>query len=73
MHNVLLQEIMRLLVKLVNTGSGVMVTVDHSNPRYCCLLKTDAYGCWVTAPCEWSSPQRIKSAAKRERLLQQPR
>jgi hypothetical protein len=45
---VLLQEIMRLLVKLVNASSGVMVTVDHSNPRYCCLLKTDAYGCQLT-------------------------
>ena len=51
MHSVLQQrrdraEIMRLLVKLVNAGIGVTVTVDHSNARYGCLLKTDAYGCW---------------------------
>jgi len=44
---------MRLLVKLVNAGRGVIgviVTVDHSNARYRCLLKTDAYDCWVIAP-----------------------
>jgi hypothetical protein len=38
-------EIMRTLIKLVNAGIGVTVTVDHSNGLYRCLSKTDAYVC----------------------------